>query len=78
MSKQSTSKEKGDWLQLIKTVRLSPSIIPHIEATWPSSEGNLLDQLLKALKYEKDEVLKINLLIFLQENSTYFLDNSKV
>ncbi|KAM9964116.1 hypothetical protein ACTFIW_005767 [Dictyostelium discoideum] len=39
------------------------------------STNLMVDQLLKALKNEKDDILRINLLLFLQENSSILLED---
>jgi hypothetical protein len=71
-------KELWEWFALIQNFRLSKESRQKSLNAWQLTEDALLEHILKILKNDKDEVLKINLLIFLQENVNFFLEDAKV
>lgn len=71
-------KDALDWYKLIQAFRSSKQTREKTLLLWEVNDQLLLDQILKLIKTDKDEILKINLLIFLQENVQYFLEDAKV
>lgn len=72
-------RNKESWYKLIGAFRFSKESEMKALSDWENfSSENVLDQLLHLLQVERDESFKINLLIFLQEHVTYFIDTLKV
>lgn len=66
-----TTQEWYTFIQLFKQTPDTRHLILH-----SNNEAGLLDNIVKTVgnKLEKDDVLKVNLLVFLQENANYFFE----